>query len=166
MPIASRLAATLGLLVLACDDGGEACPDEARAGSLVAEHEPAAHEAGEADEGDECEAEETEFGPPSEAVCPEGSTLTWESFGQEFMTTYCTGCHSSTLMGDARQGAPLYHDFDMLQGVLPVLDHVDWKAAAGPGATNELMPPPGNPAPTLAEREQLGEWLACELARM
>jgi hypothetical protein len=112
------------------------------------------------------EGSEAEFGPPTESVCPETSTLTWESFGQDFMATYCTECHASTLMGADRQGAPLYHDFDTLDGVLPVLDHVDWKAAAGPAATNELMPPAGNPTPTLAERRQLGEWLACEVARM
>ena len=163
-----RLATVLGssflLCAIACDDDdSEACPEEARKG-LVAEHEPAAHEAGEEEGEDACE--EGELGPPTEAVCPEGSTLTWETFGQQFMTTYCTECHASTLEGAERQGAPLYHDFDTLEGVLPVLDHVDEKAASGPAATNELMPPPGNPTPTLAEREQLGEWLACEIARM
>ncbi len=157
-------ASALVLVTISCDDE-ETCPDEdaERDGSLAPTPEPSAHEAGE--EGEECE-EEGEFGPPTESVCPEGSTLTWESFGQEFMATYCTECHASTLMGDDRQGAPLYHDFDTLEGVLPVLDHVDWKAAAGPAATNELMPPAGNPTPTLEERQQLGEWLACEVARM
>jgi hypothetical protein len=167
MRLAVRLASSACLLLaLACDDDdSEECPEDARGGSLVAPSEPAAHEAGEGHDDDGC-AVETEFGPPTEAVCPEGSTLTWETFGQEFMATYCTECHASTLEGAERQGAPLYHDFDTLEGVLPVLDHVDWKAAAGPGATNELMPPAGNPTPTLAERQQLGEWLACEVARM
>jgi hypothetical protein len=159
----ARFAMTSLLLVPSCNEDAETCPeeDEARRGSLAAEPEPAAHEAGE-EEG----CEEGEFGPPTESVCPEGSTLTWGSFGQDFMATYCTECHASTLMGADRQGAPLYHDFDTLDGVLPVLDHIDWKAAAGPAATNELMPPAGNPTPTLEEREQLGEWLACEVARM
>jgi hypothetical protein len=155
---------TLRLVVLAClvssgcDDGGDEVQCD-RVGSLVGEREPAAHEAGD----DECE---TVFGPPSGATCPEGSTLTYEGFGAPFMTTYCTSCHASTLSGDARQGAPLYHDFDSLDGILPVADHVDWKAAAGPDATNELMPIGSGPVPTLAERQQLGEWLACELAAM
>lgn len=151
-------------LALSCTEGSETCPDEdeeMRSGSLAPSPEPAAHEAGE----EECE-EEGEFGPPTESVCPEGSTLTWESFGQQFMASYCTECHASTLTGADRQGAPLYHDFDTLEGVLPVLDHVDMKAAAGPAATNELMPPAGNPTPTMEERQQLGEWLACEVARM
>jgi hypothetical protein len=33
-------------------------------------------------------------------------------------------------------------------------------AGSGPDATNEQMPPDGT-APTLAERQQLAEWLAC-----
>ncbi len=159
----ARLPSLACSLALSCNEGSETCPEEdeeMRAGSLAAQPEPAAHDEG----GEGCA--ETEFGPPTEATCPEGSTLTWESFGQDFMTTYCTECHASTLMGADRQGAPLYHDFDTLDGVLPVLDHIDWKAASGPAATNELMPPAGNPTPTLEERQQLGEWLACELARM
>jgi len=153
----------ISIPVLACDHDSEAdCADEARNGSLVAEQEPAAHEAG---EDDGCIDDVEEFGPPTESTCPPGSTLTWESFGQEFMATYCTRCHASTLTGDARQGAPLYHDFDTLDGVLAVADHVDRKAASGPAATNELMPPSA-PTPTLEERQQLGEWLACELAAM
>ncbi|HET6584081.1 MAG TPA: hypothetical protein VFG69_11545 [Nannocystaceae bacterium] len=165
MRTALTLVSVLGLVALSCDDSDdESCPEETRTGALVAEPEPAAHEAGE-EEGEEC-GEEGEFGPPTESVCPEGSTLTWESFGRQFMATYCTECHSSQLMGADRQGAPLFHDFDTLEGVLPVLDHIDYKAAAGPAATNELMPPAGNPQPTDEERHQLGEWLACEVAKM
>jgi hypothetical protein len=148
---------------LACDD--EPAQDECeRAGSLIGEREPAAHEAGEEDV--ECEEDDGEFGPPTGSTCPEGSTLTYENFAVPFMTEYCTSCHASTLTGDARQGAPLYHDFDSKNGILAVADHVDWKAAAGPDATNELMPIGSGPVPSLAERQQLGEWLACELAAM
>lgn len=99
-------------------------------------------------------------GDPTGAVCPPGSTLTWDSFGQTFMTTYCTRCHASTLTGSARNGAPAFHDFDTEAGVIAVYDHVDQYAAAGPNAVNTIMPPDG-PFPTEAERRQLGEWLAC-----
>lgn len=81
------------------------------------------------------------------------------------METYCTRCHSSELKGSARNGAPLYHDFDSLLGIIVVADHVDEYTAAGPEAVNEMMPPNGL-APTLEERTQLGEWLACELIRV
>lgn len=164
----STSIALLFSLFVACDDGGSntECDRSAAFPSsddLASPIEPAAHEAGE-EEG-ECEPE-VEFGPPSGATCPDGSTLTYESFAKPFMEKYCTSCHSSTLVGDARQGATDYHDFDSENGILAVADHVDWKAASGPDATNELMPVGSGPKPTVVERAQLGEWLACALAAM
>jgi hypothetical protein len=100
------------------------------------------------------------FGPPTESVCPPGSTLTWTNFGQKFMTDYCTRCHDSKLMGAARQGAPSFHDFETRSGVMVVRNHIDETTASGPAATNTGMPPAG-PKPTLEERQKLGEWLAC-----
>jgi uncharacterized membrane protein len=105
---------------------------------------------------------EGDVGPGSGAVCSAaGAALTYESFGRPFMEAYCTRCHSSTLSGAARNGAPAAHDFDSLAGILVVAHHIDQKAAAGPAATNRAMPPDGS-LPTDAERAQLGEWLACE----
>ena len=100
------------------------------------------------------------FGPPTESVCPADSTLTYQSFGEPFMTSYCTSCHSSKLMGADRHGAPLLHDFDTLPGIMVFDQHIDETTASGPAATNTSMPLDG-PAPSLDERRQLGEWLAC-----
>lgn len=169
MRITSLLSCCSLVLALgSCDDDDDSdqCPEHEhdRIGDLASPRAPVgAHDHD--DEHDDPCGEATEFGPPTESVCPDGSTLTWESFGQEFMAKYCTRCHSSELTGDARNDAPLYHDFDTLMGVLVVADHVDRKAAAGPAGTNELMPI-GAPVPTLEERKQLGEWLACELDKM
>jgi hypothetical protein len=102
------------------------------------------------------------FGPPTESVCPDNSTLTWDTFGQNFMVRYCTRCHSSELKGAARHGAPSFHDFDTRFGVKGVANHVDETTASGPAATNKGMPPDGA-IPTLEERQQLGEWLACDV---
>lgn len=99
-------------------------------------------------------------GTPSGAVCPEDSTLTWESFGQAFMATHCTRCHDSSLFGAARNGAPSDHNFDTAAAVREQLEHIDQQAAAGPDAVNTEMPL-GDPAPTEDERRQLGEWIAC-----
>lgn len=102
------------------------------------------------------------FGPPTQSVCPpEGTTLTYGNFGQPFMERYCTSCHSSDLVGDDRMGAPSFHDFDTLFGIMAVSDHIDETTAAGPAAVNTGMPPDGELTPTLAEREDLGEWIAC-----
>jgi len=102
------------------------------------------------------------FGPPTESECPPDSTLTYENFGQPFMEAYCTRCHSSELTGEDRMGAPSFHDFDTVFGCRAVSDHIDETAAAGPAAVNQSMPPNGD-RPSLEERHDLGEWIACGL---
>jgi len=107
--------------------------------------------------------EEPLFGPPTEAVCPPaGTALTYENFGKPFMESYCTRCHDSALVGPARRGATSFHDFDTLFGIKAVKAHIDLTTASGPAATNTSMPPEGK-SPSKAEREQLGEWIACGL---
>jgi hypothetical protein len=104
--------------------------------------------------------ESSVFGPPTESVCPPTSTLTYTNFGMTFMESYCTKCHASDKMGEARMGAPAFHDFDTLEGIKAVSNHVDEVAASGPAATNLGMPQ-NTPKPTLEERQKLGEWIAC-----
>jgi hypothetical protein len=113
----------------------------------------------------------------SKCESPESMALTWDNFGRDFMTKYCTMCHGSTLTRSMRNGAPLYHDFDSLLGVLQVFDHVDERAGAGPDADNLFMPGNRCPAmpgqaltidclqPSKQEREKLSSWLACEQGR-
>ncbi len=101
-----------------------------------------------------------EEGTPSGAECPEESSRTYDSFGKNFLETYCTRCHSTALTGSARNGAPNDHNFDSLALVQEQLDHIDSEAAAGPDAVNAEMPI-GSPTPTEEERRQLGEWIAC-----
>jgi len=111
--------------------------------------------------GDGCCTEETAvLGPATGATCPPASTLTYASFGQAFMESYCTRCHSSTLSGADRNGATAFHDFDTRLGVVQVADHIDQAAGSGPNATNDQMPPDGA-MPSVAEREMLAEWIAC-----
>jgi hypothetical protein len=116
---------------------------------------------------------------PTETVCPDPDpdSLTWDNFGQKFMTDYCTMCHSSALPHAQRNGAPLYHDYDSLRGVLLIPDHIDEDAGSGPAAHNTHMPPgrcPSTPGgaldrdcaePTDQERTNLAMWLACEVKR-
>jgi uncharacterized membrane protein len=97
---------------------------------------------------------------PTGSTCPTASTLTYQSFGQSFMKSYCTRCHASTLSGPARHDAPLGQDFDTQAGVQRSLADIDRTAAAGPKGTNTSMPQ-GSPSPSDAERKQLGEWIAC-----
>jgi mono/diheme cytochrome c family protein len=105
------------------------------------------------------------FGPPTESTCPDDQTLTYENFGKKFMEDYCVECHDSKKMGDDRQGATSFHDFDTLFGIEAVHEHIDLTTASGPAATNTSMPPDGEPTPSEAERKQLGEWIACDMPR-
>ena len=97
----------------------------------------------------------------SGATCPSDSSLTYDTFGRAFMERYCTSCHSASLTGAARQGAPSDHNFDTLEACHEAgADHIDQTSAAGPDRLNDSMPPI-YPLPTNDERRQLGEWLAC-----
>lgn len=116
---------------------------------------------------------------PTETVCPDPDplTLTYENFGEKFMTDYCTMCHASTLRGAQRNGAPFAHDFETLRGVLLLPHHIDEYAGKGPAAHNTIMPPgrcPSTPGgsldrdcaqPSDAERTDLAMWIACETLR-
>jgi hypothetical protein len=103
---------------------------------------------------------EGELGPPTGTECPPASTLTYEGFGRPFLQSYCLRCHSGSVTGAAREGAPADHNFDTLIEAQGLADHIDRKAGSGPDATNESMPI-GDPEPTLEERQQLAQWLAC-----
>jgi uncharacterized membrane protein len=87
--------------------------------------------------------------------CPDDSFLTWENFGAMYVLNYCTGCHSSGLPADQRQGAPTEVNFDDLSDVRT------WAASIWlrSGDDNETMPPFG--IASADERHMLGEWLAC-----
>jgi hypothetical protein len=116
---------------------------------------------------------------PTGTVCPDPDpgTLTWDNFGMQFMADYCTSCHSSKLSHSQRNGAPLYHDYDTLIGVLEIPDHIDQYAGSGPEATNTVRPPsrcpsvPGGsldrdcPEPSALQRKNLSLWIACERNR-
>jgi uncharacterized membrane protein len=102
-----------------------------------------------------------EPGPSSGSVCPSVQTLTYENFGMAFFGTYCVRCHSETPEDGSRHGAPRGLDWDEIETVRLHLELIDKMAAAGPDATNMLMPPSDLPQPTIDERRNLGEWLAC-----
>lgn len=98
----------------------------------------------------------------SGSTCPPGSALTYDTFARDFMTRYCTECHSSAVAARDRQGAPSDHNFDTLGGIRETEEgHLDEQSAAGPDRVNTAMPPAGSPQPSEEERRKLGEWLAC-----
>ncbi len=97
----------------------------------------------------------------SGASCPDGSTLTYDTFGQAFFTTYCIRCHSVANVGaTSRNGAPADVNFDTLDLVRPLARRIDFMAAIGPVRAGRDMPLNGL-RPSDAEREDLGRWIAC-----
>ncbi|MBP9085106.1 MAG: hypothetical protein KBG15_03270 [Kofleriaceae bacterium] len=83
-------------------------------------------------------------GTPTGSVCPP-TPLTYSSFGKTFFDTYCTRCHS---------------EYKTEAGIKRDLESIDLESAKGPNATNTSMPESGT-KPTDAEREMLGQFLAC-----
>jgi hypothetical protein len=88
-------------------------------------------------------------------ACPPNSPLTYASFGEPFFTSWCTGCHSSQNTGDARRNAPVGYDYDTLAGIRQWIPLIYAYAADG----NKKMPAVGGPSD--ADRQMLGDWLAC-----
>jgi uncharacterized membrane protein len=120
---------------IACNDGGN--PDAA-----------------------EADGAEPILGLTSGASCPpQGSALTYASFGQQFMSAYCLRCHTKQITGSARK-APPDRNFDDLGSIRLSAKQIDQQAGAGPAASHEVMPPDG-PSPALEQRQKLAQWLAC-----
>jgi uncharacterized membrane protein len=94
-------------------------------------------------------------GVPPIPSCPDGgTTITYDSFGRQFLASNCNICHAAD--SPNRQGAPATFTFDTLDQVLSHRDRI-YDRATGDRPT---MPPgPGKPA--ASDRQQLAEWLTC-----
>lgn len=84
------------------------------------------------------------------------STVTYATFGQTFLTTYCLGCHGGTVTGAARQGAPTDAVFDTLAEVKAASRKLMTEVV-----TKRTMPFGNAMKPTDAERTEFGQWLSC-----
>jgi len=87
--------------------------------------------------------------------CDREPALTYENWGQAYLSTYCTGCHSALVEGEPRKGATVGVDFNTYGDVLA---HVERIEARGTGAA-PTMPPSGGPS--AQEVALLDEWLTC-----
>src|SRR5262245_20409099 len=99
---------------------------------------------------------------PTESTCPPNDPPTYDNFGRQFMTTYCTGCHSRD--STDRHGALRDQNYDSESDIRLHAAAIDLEAAAGPKSTNTAMPELGGPvhvAPSDADRTRLGQLLAC-----
>jgi uncharacterized membrane protein len=81
------------------------------------------------------------------AACPTNSTLTYDTFGKAFVSSYCTECHGNS--GGVNLGSAASVKTNAAKA---------FKEAAN---GNSDMPPSGKKAPSAEERAKLGEWLSC-----
>ena len=87
--------------------------------------------------------------------CPqEGTKLTYETFGRDYLATNCQTCHGQS--STERKGAPSGYDFATVEAVREQKRRIFARAAAD----NTTMPP-GPDDPPAADRNKLAEWLAC-----
>ncbi len=78
---------------------------------------------------------------------PSCDSLTYETFGRQFMTDYCVGCHGAS---NPRANLSL----TSLSAIVTAKARV--KSAVTGGAM-----PQGTKKPSTAERERLGQWIDC-----
>lgn len=129
-------------------DAGTTMPGPFDAGSLFppAPDSGAAHDGGVfADAGPSGDAGAADASMGDAGPC---ASLTYASFGQQFIMTYCYSCHSGT--------RPQHNiSLDTLANVQKN------KAAVKREAVTMMAMPPQNPRPTAAERMKLGQWIDC-----
>ena len=79
----------------------------------------------------------------------------WTTVGAPFIYTWCTPCHSETLTGADRQGAPEGVDFATLEDAQAYADRIEARVFA---ESNPMPPAGGVPE---EELEAVAEWLDC-----
>lgn len=90
-----------------------------------------------------------------DAECPpEGTELTYENFGRQYLSRHCNYCHGEDV--EERRGAPGGYTFDDHDSVLDQIDRIYARSAG----ENTSMPP-GPDDPSEEDRYALEEWLAC-----
>ena len=90
--------------------------------------------------------------------CTHDPPLSYASFGQGFMTSYCTGCHHSLLPDGQREGAPMGVDLDTYADVQQWAERIVARVE-----TEENPMPPGG-GPRADEIVNIREWIACKVA--
>ena len=99
---------------------------------------------------------------PTGSSCPTTDAPSYDNFARPFFATYCTGCHG--VLATDRHGAPSNQNYDSEADIRLHARDIDENAAFGPDAANAAMPELAGPVarePSDAERDQLGNYLAC-----
>jgi uncharacterized membrane protein len=95
----------------------------------------------------------TDTGPDATDPCADIPLVTYNNFGNGFMTENCQGCHASTTAD--RYGAPESVTFDSVDEVWALAERILARAASD----DATMPPAGGVSEE--DRTKLGWWLQC-----
>jgi len=87
------------------------------------------------------------------AFCLDAPVLTWDNFGDGFMTQHCQSCHASE--SPSRQDAPEDISFDTEEQTLALADRILARATGD----SPTMPPQGGAQDV--DRLKLQWWLSC-----
>ena len=101
-------------------------------------------------------ASEAESEDGGELRCDEAPTVTYDTFGRGFLSTYCDGCHGSAV--EDRQNAPVDVVFDTREGAQDWADRILARTVP-PDGSAPTMPPVGGV--TDEDRERVVVWLNC-----
>jgi len=93
---------------------------------------------------------------PAIDTCATGTDTTWYNTGRPVTLAWCAPCHSQTLVGDERQGAPEGVNLDDYAGVVAWAERIRVRATEAGD-----MPPMGGVPPE--DLERLQEWIDCGL---
>lgn len=97
----------------------------------------------------------------AEIDCSDQPLITYQAFGQGFVSGYCGGCHGGEVTGDARQGTPPATVFDTEQEVQMWADRI--YARVLPGGDSELTPMPPAGGVVQADIDRFRVWMVCDL---
>ena len=92
---------------------------------------------------------------PADTAAECDTELTWENFGAGFTSTWCTPCHSSSLTGGDRNGAPAEVDLETADDVR------QWSNRIRVLATGDEPMMPSDGATKAGDRALLLEYLDC-----
>ena len=99
-------------------------------------------------------------------TCDREPPLTYENWGEAYISDFCVGCHSSLVEGAERRGATVGVDFNTYGDVMRQVDRIEARGtgpagrpASVPARPDFTLPPSGGP-----NEEQVRifeEWLTC-----
>jgi hypothetical protein len=95
-------------------------------------------------------------GDTADIDCDRDPPLTYDSWGEGFVSKHCTGCHGSLVTGDQRNGATVGVDLDTYGNVMVFAERFEARVLDPDWPE---MPPGGGP--TEEELQMLREWLTC-----